>query len=79
MSQLIVNTIEKLIPELSLPEQLFIFERLAQQLHHTLQQPNKPQDLYGIWRDAVPQSFDLDQALQGVRHKWYSEWKTGAN
>jgi hypothetical protein len=74
MSQAIVTTIEKLIPELSLEEQLLVFERLAQQLRYTIQQSNKPQDLYGIWRDFVPEDFDLDQALQDIRQGWQHEW-----
>ena len=75
MSQATVTTIEKLIPELSLQEQLLIFERLAQQLRYTIQQSGKPQDLYGIWRDLVPEDFDLDQALQDIRQGWQNEWE----
>ena len=72
MSQTTVTTIEKLIPELSLQEQLLIFERLAQQLRYTMQQVDKAQtggkaqDLYGIWRDLIPEDFDLDQTLQNT-------------
>lgn len=75
MSQATVTTIEKLIPELSLQEQLLIFERLAQQLRYTIRQSGKPQDLYGIWRDFVPEDYDLDQALQDIRQGWQNEWE----
>lgn len=75
MSQTTVTTIEKLLPELSLQEQLFVFERLAQQMRHTIQQSGKPQDLYGIWRNSVTPDFDLDQSLQEIRQQWQKEWE----
>ena len=78
MSQATITTIEKLIPELSLQEQLLIFERLAQRLRYTMQQPSQPQDLYGIWRDFVPEDFDLDMALQDIRQGWQNEWEAEA-
>lgn len=73
MNQTAVTTIEKLIPELSLQEQLWIFERLAQQLRYTMQQAGQPQDLYGVWRNFVPKEFELDRALQEIRQGWQDE------
>ena len=30
--------------------------------------------LEGRWRDLFPPNFDLDKALQEIRHTWEAEW-----
>ena len=73
MSQSAVGQIENLMVELTREEQLLIFERLAKQLRLTAQHPEevkRGQDLYGIWRDKFPPDFDIDAALDEIRHGW---------
>lgn len=83
MSQTTVSTIERLIPELTFQEKLRIFERLAQQLRYTMPHQtkstpelSKPQNLYGVWSNRVPDDFDLDSALHDIRQQWQDTWET---
>jgi hypothetical protein len=34
----------------------------------------RPQSLRGIWEDKFPEEFDLDAALDEIRHEWEKEW-----
>lgn len=72
MNQSQVSQIENLMTNLSLEDQLFLFERLARQLRHSIHQTKKPTDLYGIWQDRFPANFDIDGILREIRHDWES-------
>ena len=74
MNQKQVAHIEDLMTQLSLEDQLILFERLSRQLRVSINQAKKPTDLYGIWQDRFPVDFDIDAALLEIRQ----EWETGA-
>lgn len=73
MSQSQVAQIESLMTNLSLEEQLILFERMARQLRYSIGQAKTPANLYGIWRDHFPADFDVDAALAEIRHDWESQ------
>ncbi|MGZ8842475.1 MAG: hypothetical protein ACXW18_02360 [Pyrinomonadaceae bacterium] len=33
----------------------------------------EPHDLYGIWKDGFPNSFDIKAALREIRGEWQKE------
>jgi hypothetical protein len=77
MSEVTIMQVEQLLYQLPLEEQFTVVERLMQRSRQALSQATqrkKPQDLYGIWRGRFPADFDLDAALDDIRHEWEREW-----
>jgi hypothetical protein len=35
----------------------------------------KPASLYGLWKDMVPEDFDVDAALKEIRSAWLEDMK----
>jgi hypothetical protein len=69
MSQVSLASVEQLAMQLEPDEQLTLVEHLADGLrrHRTAQ---VPQDLYGVWKDRFPVSFDPEEALREIRSAW---------
>ena len=65
--------VEELLDQLTVEEPISLVEHLARRLRQAVQR-RPPQDLYGIWRDRFPADFDLDTALDDIRHEWKREW-----
>jgi hypothetical protein len=40
--------------------------RIRERMRRTETQPS----LYGLWRDRFPPDFDIDAALEDIRHDW---------
>lgn len=68
MRQESVKRVTELIGHLTLEERFAVFEQLARQLRQALQDKKQTSDLYGLWRDQFPTDFDLDSALNEMRH-----------
>lgn len=77
MTEANLTHVERLADQLSFEDQIKLVEHLAHRLRQTVQQ-RQPQDLYGIWRDRFPTDFDLDAALNDIRHEWEREWSQGS-
>jgi Mg/Co/Ni transporter MgtE len=76
MATLTLEKVTNLAEKLPLEEQLQLVEKLAQSLRHRVHTTaNKPQNLYGSWKNAVPQDFDIDSALAEIRGDWQTEQK----
>lgn len=70
----LVKQIIDLIGHLTLEEQFTVFEQLARQLRRDLGDKKQTSDLYGLWQDQFLTDFDLDSALDQMRHDWEKEW-----
>jgi len=73
MSGTTLEQVTRLIDELSFEEKLSLVEHLAQSLRLS-QQKRGPQNLRGIWQGHFPEDFDIDSALEEIRHEWEKEW-----
>ena len=77
MGETTLDDVKRLVAQLTPDEQIALVEYVARHLRQFLPQ-KQPQDLYGVWRDRFPADFDLDAALQEVRHEWEQEWTKDA-
>jgi hypothetical protein len=76
MATVTLENVTDLAEKLPLEEQLLLVERLAQSLRHRVHtSAHKPQNLYGIWKKAVSEDFDIDSALSEIRNDWQAELK----
>ena len=67
-----LHEIEQAALMLPLHERRLLLERLNRSIKE--QQPRAaPQDLYGVWRERFPESFDLDSALHDLRSAWQQD------
>ncbi len=77
MGETTLTDVERLAGQLPLEEQINLLEYLARQVRLSLAS-RPPQDLRGIWRGRFPDDFDVDAALESIRHEWEGEWPTGS-
>jgi hypothetical protein len=70
-----IHEITQAAEQLSTEEQLYIIEHLIRNVRQRTAATNgyKPQDIYGIWRDRVPEDFDVESALNSIRNEWLQE------
>jgi hypothetical protein len=59
----------ELVGQLSTEDKLRMVEYLAQSLREH-QETGHRKDLFGIYRDLVPDNVDIDSALTEIRHAW---------
>ena len=76
MSETTLTHVERLLDQLTFKEQIVVVEHLARRLRQAARQ-KQPQDLYGVWHDRFSADFDLDAALDDIRHEWEREWSPG--
>jgi hypothetical protein len=65
------DQIARLADALSGEEKLRLVEHLARSVR--LEASARPQSLRGAWRDYFPEDFDVEAALQEIRHAWESD------
>ncbi len=73
MNAEIAAKMDRLLDQMSTEDQLALVERLVQRLRLALRSSEPEADaarLYGLWRGAFPEDFDLDGALSEIRHGW---------
>jgi hypothetical protein len=74
MSSSVLHQVESLLDKLTPSEQAILLENLARRVRLAVLHPFPPQDLYGVWKDKVPQDVDVRQVLREIRQEWTSEW-----
>jgi len=79
MSEVNISRVQRLVDELSFEEKLSIIEYLVAQLRQTPESAShnsvaETQDLYGLWRNQLPEDLDLDALLISIRREWEKEW-----
>jgi hypothetical protein len=62
----------ELVGQLSTEDKLRMVEYLAQSLREH-QETGHRKDLFGIYRNLVPDDVDIDSALTEIRHDWQKE------
>ena len=78
MSSMAMRQVESLLDELSVSEQAELIEQLARRIRLAASPINaQPQDLYGAWKDKLPEDVELDTALREIRQEWETEWGEG--
>ncbi|HEX8637112.1 MAG TPA: hypothetical protein VF692_03540 [Pyrinomonadaceae bacterium] len=79
MDTVSLENVTNLAEKLPLEKQLILVEKLAQNLRRHVRadqrKDKEPQNLYGIWRAAVPQDFDVDAALSEIRGDYKTEFE----
>jgi len=75
-----LEQVTRLADELPVEDQSSLIKHLANRLSET-QEPTpsrdvfNAKDLYGIWRESVPDDLDIDDAiLKEIRNEWTKEW-----
>ena len=78
MHNISLEQVETLADQLSAEEQKQLVDHLTRKVQNGNVSVNparhQPQDLYGIWKGAFPETFDIDATLHEVRHEWEKEW-----
>jgi hypothetical protein len=75
-----LEQVTHLADELPVEDQLSLVKHLANRLNETQEPiPSRDafnaKDLYGIWRESVPDDLDIDDAiLKEIRNEWTKEW-----
>ena len=73
-----MRQVESLLDELSVSEQAELIEHLAHRIRLAVSPGYaQPHDLYGVWKDRVPEDVELDTALREIRQEWETEWGEG--
>ena len=68
MATVTLENITNLAEKLPFEEQLLLVEKLAQNLRYRVHiNTHKPQNLYGAWKNTIPQDFDIESALAEIR------------
>lgn len=78
METVTLENVTDLAEKLPIEEQLVLVEKLAQNLRRRVrfaQAARKPQNLYGIWKNAFPTDFDIDAALSEIRNEHKEEFE----
>lgn len=79
MNTVSLENVTNLAEKLPLEEQLILVEKLAQNLRRRVRadqrKEKQPQNLYGIWRTAVPPDFNIDAALSEIRGDYKIEFE----
>lgn len=76
MSQITLEYVEQLSGQLPIEDQRTLSEHLKAKLSNgsaVADGERKPQDLFGLWRGAIPEELDVDAALKEIRHEWEKE------
>jgi hypothetical protein len=74
MSKTILEYVSKLADHLSPEEKVTLVERITESMGQAQQEALKPASLRGAWRKYFLDDFDIDKALDEVRHEWEKEW-----
>jgi hypothetical protein len=78
MDNITLEQVESLADQLSADEQKQLVDHLTRKAQNGIApvnpSPRQPVDLYGIWKGAFPENFDIDAALHDIRHEWEKEW-----
>jgi hypothetical protein len=82
MAAVDLEHLTRLADQLSREDQQSLIDHLGRQLQDkgsdtpalSGRADERPQSLRGIWQDQFPEEFDLDAALNEIRHEWEKEW-----
>lgn len=74
-----LEQVTHLADELPVEDQLSLVKHLANRLSETHEPTSSrdafnAKDLYGIWRELVPDDLDIDAVLKDIRNEWTKEW-----
>lgn len=74
MAEITLEQVIRMADQLSAQDQRSLAEHLADRLRESAAAQRQPRDLHGIWRGYFPDDFDIDAALNEIRHEWEKEW-----
>lgn len=78
MDNITLEQVETLADQLSREEQKQLVDHLTRKVQNgnapIAPSLRQPQDLYGLWKGAFSETFDIDAALHEIRHEWEKDW-----